>query len=962
MADKKSHTARVLKYWRSIETFTLPDMPDPKFFRQKYFTGLRRGDELPWQSADFLSAPPGKEWRHTLYFYPVTKEAVIRLLEELVPQSQNEFREAQPGNTFHAALVLDQAGLAAERTYRRSYFPYGIKILRERRNPEELNDLLKKAYTDYHTRFGVKERTGPSQTDPAVTQPDSGSQEDAEGRGSGKGGKLCIAEGEPEQSEERREQREEERPGYPQSWVELEKELDDLDRLTNHRLTSLIPVLCVTEEVTARTGPEPPFLNSFYLNDLTALIGQTKDLGAPMETYLAVHADTDSRKDLLSPETLFACLDPQRQSPGRWPAPPAFGLYSAQQAALHLAISTDRQRTRLMGINGPPGTGKTTLLREIVSDIVVGRARRLLKTDVTKLFSTRQNEIAEYARYYMFDKKVFGNDGILVSSNNNSAVENISKELPALKSIDAEIFGDADYFSSVAQNLQTEAPCWGLISAVLGNSTNRNLFSKNFWFDRKNGFDVYLKGETDAEKNSGHIKKFGQLSGELNLLLKEFEGFQSIASEHYSILSGWITQDKIGKAGMERLAGLVSRLINEYQVRPCDLPDRDFLTLAAGDLHRLTPYSSPKMNELRSRIFLKSLRLHECAILANAKYFRSNLSAFVDLLSGKHADHMNEKIRTTLWGSLFFCIPVVSATLASIERLFTGMGKGSIGWLLLDEAGQASPQSACGAIWRSERSILSGDTLQIPPVVTIPEGLSELLRSQYGLEEPCWSPLRHSAQFLADRVTQVGTLIDRGGSEIWTGIPLRAHRRCQEPMFSIANTIAYNGQMVKLTPDAEKDGRFPESCWIDVRGMLTLKGHVIAEEINALQEMLALLQSRGYQEEIFIISPFRSIGDYCREQFAPRKDLRARSGTIHTFQGKEADIVMLVLGTDWEHPGARKWASSAPNILNVAVTRARKKLYVIGNRPLWASCNYFDHLAQMLPAKGYKQGELLQYF
>jgi superfamily I DNA and/or RNA helicase len=176
-------------------------------------------------------------------------------------------------------------------------------------------------------------------------------------------------------------------------------------------------------------------------------------------------------------------------------------------------------------------------------------------------------------------------------------------------------------------------------------------------------------------------------------------------------------------------------------------------------------------------------------------------------------------------------------------------------------------------------------------------------------------------------------------------------------MFSIANTIAYSGQMVKLTPDTENETHLPKSCWIDVRGMLLLKDHTISEEMDALQEMLALLLSRGYQQEIYIISPFRSIGDHCRERFVTRKELRVRSGTIHTFQGKEADIVLLVLGTDREHPGARKWASSIPNILNVAVTRARKRLYVIGNLPLWASCNYFDYLAEILPVRSYKKGE-----
>lgn len=39
-----------------------------------------------------------------------------------------------------------------------------------------------------------------------------------------------------------------------------------------------------------------------------------------------------------------------------------------------------------------------------------------------------------------------------------------------------------------------------------------------------------------------------------------------------------------------------------------------------------------------------------------------------------------------------------------------------MGWFLLDEAGQACPQYALGAIWRARRAIVIGDPLKIPPV------------------------------------------------------------------------------------------------------------------------------------------------------------------------------------------------------------------------------------------------------
>lgn len=53
-------------------------------------------------------------------------------------------------------------------------------------------------------------------------------------------------------------------------------------------------------------------------------------------------------------------------------------------------------------------------------------------------------------------------------------------------------------------------------------------------------------------------------------------------------------------------------------------------------------------------------------------------------------------------------------------------------------------------------------------------------------------------------------------------------------------------------------------------------------------------------------------------------------GTVHTFQGKgkgkgkENDIVIFVLGCDENSDGGAKWAASKPNLLNVALTRAKK--------------------------------------
>lgn len=53
------------------------------------------------------------------------------------------------------------------------------------------------------------------------------------------------------------------------------------------------------------------------------------------------------------------------------------------------------------------------------------------------------------------------------------------------------------------------------------------------------------------------------------------------------------------------------------------------------------------------------------------------------------------------------------------------------------------------------------------------------------------------------------------------------------------------------------------------------------------------------------------------------------------FPRKETDIVFLVLGGNIEKPGAISWVSNEPNILNVAVTRAKYAFYIIGNEKVW---------------------------
>jgi superfamily I DNA and/or RNA helicase len=316
-----------------------------------------------------------------------------------------------------------------------------------------------------------------------------------------------------------------------------------------------------------------------------------------------------------------------------------------------------------------------------------------------------------------------------------------------------------------------------------------------------------------------------------------------------------------------------------------------------------------------------------------------------------------EKLRAA-WQLFFLVVPVVSTTFASMGRMFGGVGCEAIGWLMVDEAGQSSPQCAAGGILRAQRVIVVGDPQQLVPVVTVPQKAERDIASHYGVSET-WVPSRASVQTLADRVARYGATMGQGENEVWVSAPLRVHRRCDEPMFSLCNAIAYDGIMVSgvhrnlsdpASPDRfdSESGRPPiaKSYWADERAVVSVS-HLQQSEIERVHKALAYLTQHGIHEsEIIVISPFRMVADRLTELMTRYPGLRA--GTIHTAQGREAPVVILVLGGDPSRPRAKAWAASTPNLVNVAASRAQRRLYVIGDRVAWEQHNYFRELSAVL--------------
>lgn len=1031
----------ILGFWRNVEIFNLPDL-------NKDCILLDRDAPLPWSTKRPV-AKINYVWRYTLYFGRIPNKTAIKAIEEslAIDVPKQDWEEPVNGYTCFSALLLDDNGAPDHKSYVPAGYIFGIDAIKKGEPVAKVAEKLLKAQEDFELRFNIA--PVPEALNEAAKEK-SPANEDVVSKEQIRKGEIITA-------------------------AHLQKEISYLKELTNNWNSNPIEVYILAKEVPKDSEPDTSFLNSFFLDDLNLLAdSKPGNYGKSLDEYLKIDINTPERKDVIAnKDLLLQTIDPILIPAGRWPSNPSHGLYTAQLGAVNTTLNDLTGNSGLRGINGPPGTGKTTLLLDVIADIIVTRAAKIIDGNSGSLFTNQHHKIEKenstFTHYcYKLNKAIFSDSGIVIASNNNNAVENITKELPAIEKIDRSTFAEADYFAESASQLIGDES-WGILSAALGKGQNRSDFKKNFWDSdaktKRVGFkdllyNVYKDDSLGLEVT--YKQQFEDAKAKLRELLKTFSVFRAHASKFHNQLSSFIAnckkqtdleqllskyavelkqlkleqdevfkqiqeldeiitqnqttlafhnqnkpaffffkklfntlsyknwkadadfyfgtlkecqekkvtliktkdqlkkQIKITEAKQSEKADRLKEVmfsIKSYQklradlhriygIEYKDLVDDQFYKLAIAEIHLRTPYSSDIVNKLRSNIFLTSLELHKYAILSNAKKFKNNLDLFFEMLTGRAV--VKQEIADLLWDTFFFCVPVASTTLASVSRLFSSLGKESIGWLLIDEAGQATPQSAAGVIWRSKRCIIVGDPLQVEPVVTIPEQLVYKLREQEKVDK-IWSPHRTSVQVLADRISKFGTYMQTGSGEeeIWTGFPLRTHRRCDHPMFGIANKIAYSDQMVKAVEDHDEHQYIGKSAWFHVADVNPpVNKHVLKEELNLLNQKVEELIRNGYVKEIFVISPFSSVANACISEFRSRKNISC--GTIHKFQGKEAEVVFLILGGDPKSSGARLWASQKPNMLNVALTRAKKRFYVIGNKNLWGSCQYFDQMATTL--------------
>ncbi len=387
----------------------------------------------------------------------------------------------------------------------------------------------------------------------------------------------------------------------------------------------------------------------------------------------------------------------------------------------------------------------------------------------------------------------------------------------------------------------------------------------------------------------------------------------------------------------------------------------EFFELSHKEKQTAAPWLDTAIAKLRHDLFEAAIAVHSAFVGAAAKPIRHNLNVLMDSFGTRSlGSPEKDALISELWATLFLVVPAISTTFASVSRMFCRIGPQVFGWLLIDEAGQALPQAAVGALMRTQRAVVVGDPIQIEPVVVLPDQFTEAMCAHFGVDPLIYNAPAASVQTLADNATAYfGAFESRNGTRE-VGVPLLVHRRCSEPMFSISNSIAYDNLMVQAKGEKPSKIRdtLGESQWFHVQGRGTDKW--CSDEGDKVVDLLRRIKSAGCAADLYIVTPFVVVQDRLRALVRscgvlvgwvenPDGWARDRIGTVHTVQGRESEAVIFVLGApNPEQRGARGWAGGRPNLLNVAATRAKEALYVVGNRELWKSAGLFQALDKVL--------------
>ena len=308
--------------------------------------------------------------------------------------------------------------------------------------------------------------------------------------------------------------------------------------------------------------------------------------------------------------------------------------------------------------------------------------------------------------------------------------------------------------------------------------------------------------------------------------------------------------------------------------------------------------------------------------------------------------------------------PLVSITSLSAKGALP-LASGLVDMLVIDEASQCDVASALPLMYRARQIVIIGDPKQLRHISKLTAEEERAIRNHLMISSP-WT--QYATMSLWDRCHDWLT----HAKGLNRPMMLYGHYRCHPEIIEYSNSFFYRemgGLEVRTGAFAhplEEQGCY----WVDVKGrQVSNQVNVNPEEIREAIAIAVRLAKADEHISIGIVTPFKMHSERLHHAIPKEFASRITASTVHKFQGDERDVMIYSLVVTDNSPASKiRWVDEgAPNLVNVAVTRARQALYVVGNRayvhchsspakPLGALLSYIESVRPVVGSRRQERG------
>ncbi len=579
------------------------------------------------------------------------------------------------------------------------------------------------------------------------------------------------------------------------------------------------------------------------------------------------------------------------------------------------------EQNPLLAVYGPPGTGKSQTIVNLVAHLVANGKTVLVASRMDKavdVVAQRLNEL--------------GAPFLALRAGRLNYQKQLSFQLQDL--IAGKVDIDTGYEDAILVDVEDmhdllkaikelENKCEKIIS--LENEW-REIVEKKLALEKDLGSKEFInkklkKDEVDEIKNvlksiEKNLEKSGLFSSIANSLsamkLKKILNISSLPTEPESIM----------------------RLSLELQIEEMECEARIIETRIhkIGNIHQILGQIKQLKQKQRGLAvdILKNKRRESLKGLLRDQIKRQRLIIHTKAIVERKKNLQNRLLEDEDFTPLMEAFPCWCVTTYAISGSLP-MKSGLFDVAIIDEASQCDIASCFPVLFRAKKAVIVGDDKQLPHLSFLEKAKEQSFLSQYNIPDKYQLMWRFRTNSMFDLANYYST----------NPVLLDEHFRSYYPIIQFSNQEFYGNRIRIMTKDSGtndvlelhrvEDGKVDSDA---TRNMPEVEA--VIKRIHEL-----ILEDEGNEDNpvsIGVVSPFRGQVDLISKalrQVLTETTIRRHQievGTAHTFQGDERDVIIFSLAVADNSFAQSLTFLQKPNLFNVAITRARKKLITFLSR------------------------------